>query len=69
MVALPERRNAMTTLEKAIQKCFDRCNLDPDGESMDIMRHMYRYKAIRELPGEEFDKVYDELSERLGFRR
>lgn len=23
-------------LDKAIQKCFDRCNLDPDGESMDI---------------------------------
>ena len=57
----------MSSLEKAIQKCFDRCNLDPDGESMDIYKHMYRYKAIRELPDEEFDKVYDELSRRLGF--
>ena len=57
----------MSSLEKAIQKCFDRCNLDSDGESMDIYKHMYRYKAIRELPDEEFDKVYDELSRRLGF--
>lgn len=54
-------------LDKAIQKCFDRCNLDPDGESMDIYKHMYRYKAIRELPDEQFDEVYNELSRRLGF--
>ena len=56
------------TLEKAIDRCFDSCNLDSDGESMDIYKHMYRYKAIRELPDDQFDQVYDELSERLGFR-
>lgn len=56
-------------LETAIQKCFDRCNLDPEGEGMDIMKHMYQYKAIRELPDEEFDKVYEDLSRRLGFSR
>ena len=59
----------MTKLEKAIQKCFDRCNLDPDGESMEIYKHMYRYKAIRELPEDEFEKVYDQLAEQLGFCR
>lgn len=59
----------MTKLEKAIQRCFDRCNLDPEGDGMDIYKYMYQYKAIRDLPEEEFDKVYDELAGRLGFRR
>lgn len=56
-------------LETAIEKCFDRCNLDPDGEGMDIYKHMYKYKAIRELPDDKFEKVYEDLSERLGFTR
>ena len=56
-------------LQQAIEKCFDRCNLDSNDESMDIYKHMYRYKAIRELPDDEFEKVYDELSDRLGFSR
>ena len=53
------------TLEKAIRKCIDRCNLD--GENCDIYERMYQYKAIRELPDEEFEKVYDEIAEALGF--
>ena len=57
----------MMTLEKAIDRCFDCCNVEPDEESMDIYKHMYRYKAIRELPDDEFEKVYDELSKRIGF--
>lgn len=56
-------------LETAIERCFDRCNLDPDGESMDIYKHMYKYKSIRELPESQFEAVYDELSRRLGFTR
>lgn len=56
-------------LETAIERCFDRCNLDPDGESMDIYKHMYKYKSIRELPEDQFEAVYDELSRRLGFKR
>lgn len=56
-------------LETAIERCFDRCNLDPDGESMDIYKHMYKYKSIRELPEDQFEAVYDELSRRLGFTR
>lgn len=56
-------------LETAIERCFDRCNLDPDGESMDIYKHMYKYKSIRELPENQFEAVYDELSRRLGFTR
>ena len=56
-------------LETAIQRCFDRCNLDPEGESMDIYNYMYQYKAIRELPEDEFQKVYEEIAEALGFMR
>ena len=54
-------------LATAIQRCFDRCNLA--GEDVDIMKYMYQYKAIRDLPDEEFDKIYDEIAEALGFRR
>ena len=53
-------------LETAIERCFDRCNLA--GSDCDIIRFMYQYKAIRELPEAEFDKVYDILAERLGFK-
>lgn len=56
-------------LETAIQRCFDRCNLDPEGEGMDIYKYMYQYKAIRELPDEQFERVYDLISDQLGFRR
>lgn len=52
-------------LETAIQRCIDRCNLV--GEDVDIIKYMYQYKAIRELPDEDFDKVYDQIAEALGF--
>ena len=52
-------------LEKAIQRCFDRCNLA--GEECDIYYCMYQYKAIRELPEEQFEAVYEEIAEGLGF--
>lgn len=55
------------TLEKAIQRCFDRCNLE--GSDCDIIKFMYQYKAIRELPEKKFDEVYDEIAEGLGFFR
>lgn len=57
----------MMKLETAIQRCFDRCNLDPDGDSVDIYKYMYQYKAIRDLPDDQFEAVYDEISRRLGF--
>jgi len=59
----------MMSLNTAIQRCFDRCNLDPSGESVDIYKYMYQYKAIRELPDDEFERVFDEISEGLGFNR
>lgn len=52
-------------LAAAIEKCFDRCNLA--GSDCDIIKYMYMYKAIRDLPDAEFNRVYDELAERLGF--
>ena len=57
----------MIKLEHAIDRCFDKCNLD--GSDCDIIKRMYQYKAIRDLPDAEFDAVYDDLAERLGFMR
>lgn len=52
-------------LEKAIERAFNRINLEGDGA--DIYETLYRYKAIRELPQEDIDKIYDTLAEQLGF--
>lgn len=52
-------------LETAIERCIDRCNLI--GDDCDVIKIMYQYKAIRELPEEEFDKVYDHITAVLGF--
>ncbi len=54
-------------LEQAMQRCFDTINASGDGESTNIYRYMDRYKAIRILPEEEYEKVYDELAKQLGF--
>lgn len=55
----------MLSLEKAKQRAFDRCNLE--GENCEIYGVLYQYKAIRELPQNEIDKIYDEIAESLGF--
>lgn len=57
----------MMTLEQAKQRAFDRCNLI-EGDC-EIYAVLYRYKAIRDLPDEEIDKIYDEIAEKLGFYR
>lgn len=59
----------MMKLDTAIERCIDRCNLDPEGEGMDIYKYMYQYKAIRDLPEDQFDQVYDHISKVLGFTR
>ena len=51
-------------LEKAIQRCIDRLNLI-GGESLDIYRIMYQYKAIRDLPDQEAEEVYEEIASAL----
>ena len=57
----------MMNLEKAVQRCFDRCNLA--GSDCDILAFMYQYRAIRELSDAEFDAVYDQIAKGLGFMR
>lgn len=52
-------------LEKAIQRAFDRCNLI--GIDCDVYEILYQYKAIRELPEEQVDEIYDEIVKGLGF--
>ena len=55
------------TKEKAIERAFDRCNLI--GEEVDILKVIYQYKALRELPDEEIDQIYDDIADRLGFHQ
>lgn len=62
-----DRGGTEMKLEKAIDRCFDRCNLA--GSDCDIIYFMYQYKAIRELPEDQFNEVYDDLAHRLGFCR
>ena len=52
-------------LEKAIERAFDRCNLI--GEDCDIYAVLYSYKAIRELPESEIEKIYNNIAKGLGF--
>lgn len=55
----------MMKLERAIQRAFDRCNLE--GEDCDIYSILYQYKAIRELPDEKIDEIYEDMAVNLGF--
>lgn len=55
------------TLDKAIQRIIDRITLDGDDESTEIYKYMYQYKAIRDLPDDEFEAVYDEISAACGW--
>lgn len=52
-------------LENAIERATDKCNLI--GEGCDVYKVLYGYKAIRELPQEDIDKIYDYIVKVLGF--
>jgi hypothetical protein len=52
-------------LEKAIERAFDRCNLI--GVDCNIYEVLYSYKAIRELPQEDIDELYEQFAKGLGF--
>ena len=53
--------------EQAIERAFNRCNLI--GENVDILSILYKYKAIRDLPDDEIDQIYDDIADRLGFHQ
>ena len=55
------------TLQQAIDRAFDRCNLIGDG--CDIYEVIYKYKVIREQPDEVIDQIYNDIANRLGFLR
>ena len=55
----------MMSLDKAIERVIDRVNLI--GEDCDVLSILYQYKAIRELPDEEVDKIYDRVVQSVGF--
>ena len=53
-------------LDDATERAFNRCNLE--GENCDVWGVLMRYKAIRELPEAEIDKIYDQIVTGLGFK-
>lgn len=55
----------MYSLEQAKQRAFDRCNRE--GEDCQIYNILYQYKAIRELPDEMIEEIYDDIAYGLGF--
>lgn len=55
----------MMSLETAIQRATDMANCSGGDGSIDIYKYMNRYKAIRDLPNDEYEAVYDEISFRL----
>ena len=55
----------MMDLETAIQRATDMANCSGDDGSIDIYKYMNRYKAIRNLPNDKYEAVYDEISFRL----
>lgn len=57
----------MLSLEKAIERAFDRCNIE--GYDCEIYKYLYAYKAIRELPQAEIEALYDRFAKGLGFAR
>ena len=54
------------SLDRALERAFNRCNLE--GENCDVWGVLMRYKAIRELPEAEIDKIYDQIVTGLGFK-
>lgn len=55
----------MMGLEKAVDRAIDRINLIGDG--CDVYSILYQYKAIRDLPDDEIEKIYDHVVKVLGF--
>ena len=56
----------MMSLDRAVDRAIDRINLI--GDECDVYSILYQYKAIRELPDEEVDKIYDHVVKVLGFQ-
>lgn len=55
-------------VEAAVDRLFDRINLMADPESVEVWSMMMRVKAIRDLPYDQQEEVYDDITSRLGFR-
>lgn len=53
------------TKEKAIEKAFDKANLQ--GENADVYAIIYGYKVLAALPENEIDTIYEAIVKRLGF--
>lgn len=53
--------------DKAVDRCFDRCNLI--GEDVDIWAEMNRYKVLREASEELREEAYEDIACRMGFMR
>lgn len=60
--------NEMMNLEKAIQRCKDRCNIALAKDDDCVIKYMYQYQAIAQLDDASFWEVYDEICGWLGLK-
>ncbi len=52
----------MLSLDKAINRCIDTIIIKESNlDNTDIYAYMYRYKAIRQLPEDQFEAVFDRI--------
>ena len=62
---MDKQKEEKMKLETAIERAIDRVNLI--GDECDVYSVLYSYKAIRELPAEEVEKIYDRVVKAVGF--
>ena len=52
----------MLSLDRAVDRCIDSIIIkETNLYGVDIYAYMYRYKAIRSLPDDQFEAVYDRI--------
>lgn len=57
------------SIENAIERVYDYCNLNIGEDDDCIYKSIYKYKVLRELEQERIDEIYDEISSRLGLMK
>ena len=60
--------NSSPKVATAVERAFRKANLI-EGESTDLYKVIYSYKALQNLPQNQIEVIYDYLAERLGFRK
>ena len=52
-------------VDTAVEKAFNRMVQSENGDGLDVYEVIYRYKALRDLPQDDVEIIYDYLTERM----